>query len=192
MEFKDYTKYKWFLTSSGNLVVGGKSADQNESLLLKLKKQKEDLTLMHTSDPGSPFSVILSESPSSSDIQECAIFTASFSKAWKQKKEKVQVDTFKLSQLYKLKSMKTGTWGVKPPVKRLSVSLALVLTKQKDKLRAVPERSIKSKKDILLKIVPGDTDKTLLVPQLKSLLPQFNEEDFLSALPSGGIKIIKK
>ena len=161
MEFKDYTKYKWFLTSSGNLVVGGKSADQNESLLLKLKKQKEDLTLMHTSDPGSPFSVILSESPSSSDIQECAIFTASFSKAWKQKKEKVQVDTFKLSQLYKLKSMKTGTWGVKPPVKRLSVSLALVLTKQKDKLRAVPERSIKSKKDILLKIVPGDTDKTL-------------------------------
>ena len=42
------------------------------------------------------------------------------------------------------------------------------------------------------KIVPGDTDKTLLVPQLKSLLPQFNEEDFLSALPSGGIKIIKK
>ena len=88
--------------------------------------------------------------------------------------------------------MKTGTWGVKPPVKRLSVSLALVLTKQKDKLRAVPERSIKSKKDILLKIVPGDTDKTLLVPQLKSLLPQFNEEDFLSALPSGGIKIIKK
>ena len=192
MEFKDYTKYKWFLTSSGNLVVGGKSADQNESLLLKLKKQKEDLTLMHTSDPGSPFSVILSESPSSSDIQECAIFTASFSKAWKQKKEKVQVDTFKLSQLYKLKSMKTGTWGVKPPVKRLSVSLALVLTKQKDKLRAVPERSIKSKKDILLKIVPGDTDKTLLVPQLKSLLPQFNEEDFLSVLPSGGIKIIKK
>ena len=35
METKDksYEKYKWFVTSSGKLVMGGKNAEQNEEIM---------------------------------------------------------------------------------------------------------------------------------------------------------------
>src|SRR3989344_4455030 len=133
MEFEDYQKYRWFVTSSGKLVIGGKSAEQNEALLKKLKSSEEDRIIMHTAQPGSPFSVILSpiNSVNSSDMIEGAIFTASFSRAWRQEKKKINVDIFYLSSLYKLSSMKKGTWGVKNSPKKSSTKLALVLTKQK-------------------------------------------------------------
>src|SRR3989344_4927218 len=101
MEFKDYLKYRWFYTSSGKLVVGGKNAEQNEQLIRKLKEQKNDLLALHTTEPGSPFSFILAEvnKISEEDIKEGAIFTACFSQAWKAKKKSASVDIFKLSNL---------------------------------------------------------------------------------------------
>ena len=192
MEF-DYRKYRWFYTSSGKLVVGGKNAEQNEELIKKMKAVKNDRIAMHTQMPGSPFSIILApvNKISNNDIKETAIFTASFSRAWREKKEKTNVDIFKLSQLYKSDSMKEGTFGVKGEIKRIPASLELAITKQKSKLRAVPSSSIKSK-DIILKIIPGETDKLQMLPELQKLLPQYSKEEILAALPSGGIKILKK
>ena len=193
MEFKDYEKYKWFVTSSGKLVVGGKSAEQNESLLKKLKSQKEDFMIMHTAEPGSPFSAILSspKSITQSDMQECAIFTASFSRAWRQEKKKINVDVFQLSNLFKSNSMKTGTWGVKKLTKRISAPLSLVLTTQKGKLRAVPKSTLKSSIPLLI-ISPGKTDKIILAPKIQDLLNnKFTKDEILSALPAGGSKIQK-
>ena len=189
MEFKDYQKYRWFITSSGKLVLGGKSAEQNEALLSKLKSQKEDYFIMHTHSPGSPFSLIVSsiDKINKSDIEQTAIFTASFSKEWKQGKKTANVDIFKLSQLYKLGSMKTGTWGVKGKIRRISAPLSLALTIQKSILRAVPEESAKK---ILLKIQPGRTDKTKMLSKLLELLEnKFSKEEVLSALPAGGLGI---
>lgn len=190
MEFKDYQKYRWFVTSSGKLVIGGKNAEQNEILLRKLKSSEEDKIIMHTAEPGSPFSAILAppKSIKLSDMHECAIFTASFSRAWRQEKRKVKVDVFHLSDIYKLSSMKAGTWGVKRILKRISAPLFLVLTKQKGKLRAVPEHAAKSS---LLKISPGKTDKTHLVSKIQTLLNnKFSKEEILAALPPGGLKIL--
>mgnify|MGYP001560219158 FL=1 len=192
MEFKEYQKYRWFYLSSGKLVAGGKNAEQNEYLIRKLKESKKDRIMMHTTEPGSPFSVIFADPKvlKESDIKECAIFTASFSQAWKTGKKRASVDIFNLSQLQKLKTMKIGTWGVKGEIKRVSVPIELVLTKQHDKLRAVPPMTVRSKKDILLKIVPGKADKHLMLPKLQIVLAEsFSKDDLLSALPAGGIKI---
>lgn len=193
MKQEEYQKYRWFFTSSNKLIIGGKNAEQNESLLSKLKKQKHDYTIMHTALPGSPFSIILSKkSPSSSDLQQAAIFTASFSKQWKQRKNSAEIHIFKLSQLYKTKLMKIGTWGIKGKIKKISSPLFLVLTKQKSKLRAVPPQTPKQKKQILLKIIPGKTDKTIMLSKLQTILPSdISKEEILQAIPSGGIKIIK-
>ena len=194
MEFKDYQKYRWFVTSKGNLVVGGKNAEQNEILIRKLKESSEDLIMMHTTEPGSPFSAILAgpKSVKEPDIQECAAFTASFSKAWKEKKRRVSVDMFNLSQLYKLKGMKIGTWGVKGEIRKISTSLELVLTKQNNKLRAVPLTTVKSKKEILSKIIPGNIDKSLILSKIQMMTEEpLNQDELISALPSGGIKIKK-
>ena len=143
---------------------------------------------MHTSSPGSPFSVILSDTATLKDKKECAIFTACFSKAWKQRKRKAKIDIFNLSQLYKIKGMKKGTWGVRGKVERVIVELSLVLTKQEDSLRAVPESAAKK---ILLKIAPGKVDKSLMLSKLAVELGNYKQDDILSALPPGGLRIIK-
>jgi hypothetical protein len=187
----DYKRYRWFFTSSGKLVIGGKSAEQNDSLLNILKEEDADYILMHTSTPGSPFSVILEDikDVSREDIEECAIFTGCFSKVWKSGKTKALVDIFKLSQLYKDKTMKQGTWGVAGDVEEHSVKLQLVLTKQKGILRAVPEQTAETK---LVKILPGTIKKEDISAKLElELGKSLDEEELLSALPSGGFKIIK-
>lgn len=192
---KDYKKYKWFFTSSGKLVIGGKSSSQNDELLAKAKQSKQEYILMHTSSPGSPFTLILSsiDKTTKEDIKECAIFTASFSKAWKEKKKKAEVHVFKTSQVYKTESMNQGTWGVRGLIEKLNVPLVLFLTKQKDTLRAVPEQSIRLKSEKYLKILPGSIDKQDILAKIQFEIPniKFTQEEILSALPAGGVKITK-
>ncbi|MEK6800582.1 MAG: NFACT RNA binding domain-containing protein [Nanoarchaeota archaeon] len=191
---KEYQKYRWFYTLSGKLVLGGKSAAQNEELLKRLKKFSNDLYVLHTSSPGSPFSAILSDKTkvSETDLEEVAIFTGCFSRAWREMKKNVSVDIFSTSSLSKDSSMKIGTWGVKSKIRRKLIKLSLVLTFQKDKLRAVPEITLKKKTDGLLKIIPGNIDKIHLLTKLQVQLPKsLSQEEILSALPSGGVKLIK-
>ena len=194
MEFQEYKKYRWFFTKSGKLVIGGKSAIQNDELIKKLKATKKDFIVMHTVSPGSPFSILLSnkEDLEKSDISECAIFTGCFSRAWRSGAKKAEIHAFSLSSLSKTKSMAIGTWGVKNLLSKIIVPLELVLTKQSGVLRAVPSISIKNKKDILLTLVTGKTDKTALLPKIQIIFEEhLNQEELLSALPSGGIKISK-
>lgn len=191
-EFADYKKYKWFYTLSGKLVVAGKSSEQNDSLVKRIKSLNKEFFIMHTSSPGSPFSVILSdmEKVNKNDIEECAIFTACFSKAWKSGKNKTSVDIFNSNQLRKSIGMKSGTWCVMGIVKILIVPLLLVLTKQKEVLRAVPEKSVKNKRDVLLKICPGKIQKEDFITKLAvEIGEKFSQNEILSALPAGGIRI---
>lgn len=193
MDSNDYKKYKWFFTSSGKLVIGGKSAEQNDSLISEMKKAKKEYIVMHTHSPGSPFSVIVSpiKSIKPSDIEECAIFTGCFSRAWRSGKKSSDIDIFRLSQLSKEKSMKSGTWGVVGKVTQRKVDLKLVLTRQNGVLRAVPEKSAR-KKDILLKLSPGTLDKKDLIPKLQlEFGDSFSQEEILSALPAGGFSFSK-
>ena len=189
---KEYRKYKWFYTSSGKLVVGGKSARQNDELLNRMEKSKKNYYVMHTSHPGSPFCVILSElkKVSKKDIEECSVFTGCFSRAWKEGKKKTEVHVFKVSQILKEKEMKTGTWRVLGKVERVKVNLKLVLTKQKGIYRAVPEKSVR-KKDVLLVICPGKIDKRDMVVKFQLELgdEKVQENELIAALPAGGVRI---
>ncbi|MAG26201.1 hypothetical protein CMI47_11645 [Candidatus Pacearchaeota archaeon] len=191
MEF-EYKKYKWFFTKSNKLVVGGKSASQNDDLIKSLKNDREDRIVMHTADPGSPFSVIFADinKVNKSDLEETAIFTASFSRAWRSGKSKAKVDIFNLSDMSKPSGTKVGTWVVKEKLSAKPVSLSLVLTKQKSTLRAVPPMTPKTKSSILLKIAPGKTPKEKQIDALSSQLKdKFTKEEILSAIPAGGLAI---
>lgn len=192
---ESYRKYKWFFTSSGKLIIGGKNAIQNDELLRKIKDTKKEHLVMHTREPGSPFSVVISDidKVSEKDIEECAIFTGCFSRAWKMGKKKTEVDVFKLSQLRKARGMKTGTWRVHGNIKRKDIKLELVLVKQKDILRAVPEKSVK-KKDVLAKIAPGKIDKKEAVVGIALDINgrKVSNNELLAALPAGGVRIVRK
>jgi len=184
----NYRKYRWFFTSSGNLVIGGKNAEQNEELLFSILNEKADFIIMHTTEPGSPFSVIFEkvDKLSGEEYNETAIFTACFSQAWKKPGKKASVDIFRSGQLHKDKSMKTGTWRVSGKVRRILVPLELSLIRQKNTLRAVPKLSFKDKKKILLNIIPGKKDKLEFASEISAKYA-LNKNHLISALPSGGI-----
>ena len=96
-------------TSSGNLVLAGKSAETNEELI----KQVDDSEIvLHTKSPGSPFVNIKGKS-NAQDKKEAAVFCARYSQDWRDNKSDVVVHYFKGKDLYKRKTMKLGTFGVK-------------------------------------------------------------------------------
>ncbi|MFX1448582.1 MAG: ribosome rescue protein RqcH, partial [Promethearchaeota archaeon] len=82
---KWYEKFRWFKSSDGFLVIGGRDASSNE-LIFKKYVSPNDL-IFHTNFPGSPLAVIKNpenkEIPNSS-IKETADFVASYSIAWKE------------------------------------------------------------------------------------------------------------
>ena len=128
-EAKEYMSYRWFFTSEGKLVVGGKSDEQNENVLRYFKRP--GYTIMHTTKPGSPFMIIQSDDPSKNDLDECAVFCACFSKEWKTGKKSIDIDVFKGGDVFKNKGMKTGTFGVKNKKKvKAKPELMVIIQKQ--------------------------------------------------------------
>ena len=83
-----FTRFRWFFTQKGFLVVGAKDAITNE-ILIKKHVTNNDL-VFHTDAPGSPFFILKLDKYYSDeelktlkeDIEAVAQLTASYSKAW--------------------------------------------------------------------------------------------------------------
>ncbi|MAG61731.1 hypothetical protein CMI43_02870 [Candidatus Pacearchaeota archaeon] len=188
-EAKEYMSYRWFFTSEGKLVVGGKSDEQNENVLRYFKRP--GYTIMHTTKPGSPFMIIQSDDPSKNDLDECAVFCACFSKEWKTGKKSIDIDVFKGGDVFKNKGMKTGTFGVKNK-KKVKAKPELMVIIQKGKIRAVPK--VKRKEESLAVIKQGKMDKEAAAEKIakkikeKYLLP-VSKEEVMRAIPSGNMSV---
>ncbi len=184
-----YTKYRWFFTSSGKLVIGGKSAEQNETLVREIIKSGIDYIVMHTHNPGSPFTFIVDEGIDEKDLEEQAIFTACFSQEWKKGKKSAVIDIFDSKQITKNKGMKRGTFGVLGKVNRRIVGLRLGLEIQEEVLRAIPKP-----KEALLWIIPGTLEKDKASKEIQGILKDKKVnllmDEIDRALPAGGINII--
>lgn len=183
---REYENFRWFFTSEDNLVIGGKSDEQNELVVNKFSKP--DYTIMHTSAPGSSFMIIQTNNPSKKELEETGVFTACFSQEWKRGKKKIDIDVFKGEQVYKTKSMKLGSFGIKGDKKTIKVVPELVLIMQKGKLRAVP-KTIEKKNEILAEIKPGNLDKEKASEKIaKKIKDKYHfpvsREEIMQAIPS--------
>ncbi|MFC7154280.1 ribosome rescue protein RqcH [Halomarina halobia] len=85
-----YERFRWFRTSDGFLVLGGRNADQNEELVKKYT-ERGDL-FFHTQAPGAPVTILKATEPSEAardvDVpersrEEAAQFAVSYSSVWK-------------------------------------------------------------------------------------------------------------
>ena len=104
MKFREYT------TTSGKLVLAGKSAENNEELIKQIEPNE---IVFHTAKPGSPFVNIKSNRTNKQDRFEASVFCAVKSQDWRDNKSNVEVHEFTGKDIYKRKLMKTGTFGVK-------------------------------------------------------------------------------
>jgi hypothetical protein len=190
MKRRWYEKYRWFFTSSGKLVIGGKSAEQNEELINKYLEK--DCIVMHTAAPGSPFAIVKfsKDKINAKDLEEAAIFTASFSRAWREGKKKAEVHIFKEEQIIKEKGQKTGTFTVLGRVEKVNAEVKLALGFQKNRLRAVPIRILKNP---IATLMPGRISKEkateMIYEKLKRYGFELKKEEILNALPTGNFKI---
>ncbi|WP_049921273.1 ribosome rescue protein RqcH [Halopiger djelfimassiliensis] len=86
-----YDRFRWFHTSDGYLVIGGRDADQNEELVKKYLEPGDKV--LHTQAHGGPVTVLKATDPSEasssdielpeSSIEEAAQFAVSYSSVWK-------------------------------------------------------------------------------------------------------------
>ena len=102
-------KFRELKTSSGKLVLAGKSAESNEELIEQIGENED---VFHTVKPGSPFVNIKGKS-NKEDREEAAVFCARYSQDWRDNKSDVDIHWFKGKDIYKTKDMKLGTFGVK-------------------------------------------------------------------------------
>ncbi|SMO50448.1 ribosome rescue protein RqcH [Halorubrum cibi] len=85
-----YERFRWFHTSSGYLVIGGRNADQNEELVKKYMGNHD--RFFHTQAHGGPVTLLKAAGPSESadpvdfseeTLREAAQFAVSYSSDWK-------------------------------------------------------------------------------------------------------------
>ena len=102
-------KFRELITRAGSTILAGKDAKNNEALITQIAPNEE---VFHTAAAGSPF-VNIKGKAKKGDIKEAAIFCAIYSRDWKKNKRDVIIHRFKGEDIYKEKSMKTGTFGIK-------------------------------------------------------------------------------
>lgn len=78
-----YDRFKWFISSDGFLVVGGRDSDSNEEIFKKYMEKRD--VVFHTQHPGAPLTVIKTEGKTvpETTLFEAATFAVSHSTLWK-------------------------------------------------------------------------------------------------------------
>ncbi|AUX07855.1 fibronectin-binding A domain protein [Halalkaliarchaeum desulfuricum] len=85
-----YERFRWFHTSDGFLVIGGRNADQNEELVKKYMESND--RFFHAQAHGGPVTVLKATGPSErsrevefpeTSLEEAAQFAVSYSSVWK-------------------------------------------------------------------------------------------------------------
>ena len=85
-----YERFRWFHTSDGFLVIGGRNADQNEELVKKYAERGD--RFFHTQAPGAPATLLKATGPSEASrevdfpersLEQAAQFAVSYSSVWR-------------------------------------------------------------------------------------------------------------
>jgi predicted ribosome quality control (RQC) complex YloA/Tae2 family protein len=192
-----YEKFHWFFTSNGMLVIAGKDAHQNE--LLNSKHFDDKDLFFHANIFGAPVTILKDGLDSAVEIrQEVAQFAASFSSAWKENLNTIDVYAMRREQVSKSTgkgSLGTGSFllsGERDWYR--SVRLSLVLFLKDGKIHTVPFVTFeKIKEKIAGRSVTIEIGKDKKSDAAKKIARALGHEDIdaiVQSLPTGTIKVI--
>ena len=192
-----FEKYRWFITSEGNIALAGKDAKSNEQVVKKYLKANDRYA--HADIHGAPSVVVKSEqglSPSEISMKEASSFSLAYSKAWGARV--ASGHSFWVEKESVSKTPNTGEFLAKGAFvirgkrnwhKNLEIMLAIGLIEYEgnEKLMGGPVESFvgKSKRYIVFK--PGFIDRKTVSKKLANVF----SEDLSSIeklLPSGGFE----
>lgn len=192
-----YEKFRWFFSSEGFLVIGGRDATSNE-VVIKKYTDKDDL-VFHTDMAGSPFFVIKAESkqPGKQTLQETADATAIYSRAWKKGLSTLEVFHVKPEQVSKTANtgeyMAKGAFMIRGKTTYLhpEMKCAVGYDEQLQKIIAGPLIAVKSHAKQVIEIIQGDEKASDIAKKIKKYF-NFGDLDTIIALLPPGECAVKK
>ncbi|MEM0360493.1 MAG: NFACT RNA binding domain-containing protein [Candidatus Diapherotrites archaeon] len=196
-----FEKFRWFYSSDGFLVIGGRDAHSNE-VIVKKHMEKGDL-YFHADIQGAPHCILKAggQPVPEQSLQEAAVFAAVFSKAWNSGISNADVYCVKPEQVSKKapagESIGTGAfmiygnrqWFRKTPLR------AAVGIDSAGRLICAPESAVKKHSAFALVILPGQEKKSEIAKRLKSIMEKkygvsgIHLDEFIAVLPSGESRI---
>jgi len=191
-----YEKFRWFISSSGFLCIGGKDATSND-IIIKKHMAKNDI-VFHTEISGSPFFLIKTNGaePKESDIEETATATACYSRAWKNHISSLNVFYVKPEQVSKTAQageyLSKGSFMIRGKKSFINVKLILGIgITNENKIMAGAESVMKAHCKKYVLIQPGTDKKTDIAKKIKKLIGG-ELDDIVSAMPAGEVHLINR
>ncbi len=172
-----YEKYHWIIEDN-YLIIGGRNADQNESIVKKY--MEPDDIFMHAEIHGAPVVIIKAKGKiSEKALKEAAIIAAAYSKAWKEGLGAIDVYWVWGKQVSKkppsgeyLPKGAFMVYGKRNYIRNIPLTLALGLEKLNSWLRVVvgSEEHVKNKTVAYVTLVPGHISSHSLAKIIKEKL----------------------
>jgi len=207
-----YENFHFFRSSDGFLVIGGKDASQNESLI-KRRMENDDI-VVHADIHGSPFVIIKNARKSlpQKTIEEACQFTVSFSRAWNL--GLAAADAYWVYPEQVSKKAPSGTYlkpgsfmiyGQRNYIKNVQLKLAIALFFDEGwaKFYISPIDPIKILTDTFVEITPGEISRNDAAKQIVTFFYKNKENEIKKApnrknlvnelierLPKGGFNLI--
>ena len=194
-----FENYRWFISSEGNLVIGGKDAKSNEKIVKKY--MKDDDIYVHADVHGAPSCIIKARDIEGNKLgikektlNEACQFAVVYSKAWKQ---------FAFASAYWVypqqvsKKAESGEFipkgafiirGKRNYMKcKMEFGIGIVEIKGAKKVMAAPPEAIKKYAERWIIFEPGEEDKNNFAKKIANAF-KMPVSSVLSALPSGGFR----
>ncbi len=189
-----YERFRWFTSSEGNIVLGGRDSSSNEVIV---KKYMEDSDIyFHADAYGAPH-VIVKEGSKATDItlKEAAIFAVSFSSLWKDGYCGGDAYWVKPEQVTKEapsgEYLKKGAFAIKGKrnyIKSVSIKLTIGITSE-GKIMCGPDAPIEKYTVKNVKIMPGKHKKESFAKRIAKVLETDDIDGIVQALPPGGCDV---
>ena len=210
-----YERYRWFVTSDGYLVIGGRDASSNSAIIRKYMTEND--IIFHAEIHGSPFFLVKNvnnqENQDSSYVKEAAQATVSFSRAWKdglssgdaywvfpnQVKKGAPTGQFLPKGSFVIEGKRNFCRGIE-----LKLSIGLVQIEKKYSIVCGPLNAVRKRSLVFTSLLPGGTDPMNLAKKVKSefvrAISEFDQslaeyckkislDEFIRMLPTGQSKI---
>ena len=209
-----YERYRWFITTDGLLVIGGRDASSNSALIRKHLTEHD--IVFHAEVHGSPFFIIKNaaafaatqEGTINSSLHEVAQATISFSRAWKDGLS--SADAYWVMAEQVKKGAPTGQFlpkgsfvieGKRNYIKGVELRLAIGIMQlnNRETLLCGPEEAVKKRSIFYTVLLQGGVDPMNAAKKVKSefvkiagentkiaeSIKHVSLDEFVRALPTG-------
>jgi len=198
-----FERFRWFISSDGNIIVAGKDAKNNEQVVKKYLREGDRYA--HADIHGAPSCVIKNKDIDGKDtpisevtLNEACQFAAGYSKAWKQFAE-AQAYWVLPEQVSRTPQsgefLPKGAFVIRGKRNyykcKLELAVGQIMIDDTKKIMGGPVDAVKKRADKYVVIVPGDMKRNVLAHKLSKVF-DMPADQIEKVLPPGDVTVIEK